>query len=330
MESANLATLERPCCMTAVSGRAETLHCLTCSDEFEFTRLPKQRGPKPKYCSSQCKQVRYGLRYEKKCPQCKVSFHDSCERGVYCSKKCGQRAHQESLHPTYYCRHCGKPCRPAHNKQNVFCSRRCCGLGKVARNIVRILLTRELRLLDKPLIECKVCFKPFRSRHNALCCSKRCSRVAWYQYKSNRDRAERNSKPTPICKCLWCGVVFTAEIHREYKYCSARCSKRANKRARKFNKAANKRMREAAVITGERINPYKVYLRDRGVCGLCGCRVSRKDVGIWSFTVDHITPVSKGGEHRYCNVQTAHMYCNTIKNDSESVLWIEWIDRPES
>jgi 5-methylcytosine-specific restriction endonuclease McrA len=32
-------------------------------------------------------------------------------------------------------------------------------------------------------------------------------------------------------------------------------------------------------------------------------------------TLDHIIPISKGGEHSYKNVQCAHRQCNVTKNN---------------
>ena len=32
-------------------------------------------------------------------------------------------------------------------------------------------------------------------------------------------------------------------------------------------------------------------------------------------SIDHIIPISKGGQHTWDNVQLAHMICNSIKNN---------------
>jgi hypothetical protein len=55
-----------------------------------------------------------------------------------------------------------------------------------------------------------------------------------------------------------------------------------------------------------------VFFRDSGKCGICG-----KDVGFEVGTLDHITPVTKGGSHTYDNVQLAHQSCNREKADNE-------------
>jgi hypothetical protein len=53
-----------------------------------------------------------------------------------------------------------------------------------------------------------------------------------------------------------------------------------------------------------------VYLRDNGVCGLCGKHVEPDDV-----SVDHILPISRGGQNTLDNYQLAHHRCNSAKNN---------------
>lgn len=56
------------------------------------------------------------------------------------------------------------------------------------------------------------------------------------------------------------------------------------------------------------------------VCQICGLKVNEFDVKDGHIrrlypTVDHITPLSKGGTHTWGNVQLAHMACNSGKCD---------------
>lgn len=48
---------------------------------------------------------------------------------------------------------------------------------------------------------------------------------------------------------------------------------------------------------------------DDGVCGICG-----EDVDPMNFHIDHVIPLSRGGEHGYHNVQVAHPLCNQEKH----------------
>ena len=65
----------------------------------------------------------------------------------------------------------------------------------------------------------------------------------------------------------------------------------------------------------EDVDPAVLHARDRGVCGVC-----RDPVGLELMHVDHIVPVTRGGEHSYANTRPAHPVCNIWKRarlDSE-------------
>lgn len=57
------------------------------------------------------------------------------------------------------------------------------------------------------------------------------------------------------------------------------------------------------------------------VCAICGGKCDMNDrswgaLGALYPTIDHITPMSKGGGHTWDNVQIAHAICNIIKSDN--------------
>ena len=52
-----------------------------------------------------------------------------------------------------------------------------------------------------------------------------------------------------------------------------------------------------------------VLRRDAGRCGICGLTIMEAN-----WHLDHIIPLSKGGEHSYANVQAAHARCNMRKH----------------
>lgn len=65
-----------------------------------------------------------------------------------------------------------------------------------------------------------------------------------------------------------------------------------------------------ALIKGrfvENVERGALFIRDYGVCGICKCSITGK------FEVDHIIPISRGGEHSYKNTQIAHPSCNRKK-----------------
>ena len=74
------------------------------------------------------------------------------------------------------------------------------------------------------------------------------------------------------------------------------------------------RIKEAFI---EKVEPMKVFERDNWICKLCNHPVSKlmdkRLVDIASL--DHIIPISKGGEHSYANTQLAHVSCNIRKGN---------------
>jgi 5-methylcytosine-specific restriction endonuclease McrA len=74
-------------------------------------------------------------------------------------------------------------------------------------------------------------------------------------------------------------------------------------------------VRRSAVAAGDPVRLEVVGERDGWLCGLCEAPV---DVDArWpdprSASIDHVVPVSVGGEHTYGNVQLAHLACNMSK-----------------
>jgi 5-methylcytosine-specific restriction endonuclease McrA len=55
--------------------------------------------------------------------------------------------------------------------------------------------------------------------------------------------------------------------------------------------------------------------RDEDTCRICGEPVdfTRQPPHPSAATIDHVIPLSRGGEHSYGNTQLAHLRCNTTK-----------------
>lgn len=67
----------------------------------------------------------------------------------------------------------------------------------------------------------------------------------------------------------------------------------------------------------EPISPAVVFRRDEFTCRLCGEPLDM--AARWpeprSPSIDHITPLSRGGDHLYSNIQAAHFVCNVRKGN---------------
>jgi 5-methylcytosine-specific restriction endonuclease McrA len=62
--------------------------------------------------------------------------------------------------------------------------------------------------------------------------------------------------------------------------------------------------------TSVRFSKTNVYLRDQYSCQYCGTGVNNN-----TATMDHVTPLSKGGKTNWENIVTACSPCNTAKSD---------------
>jgi 5-methylcytosine-specific restriction endonuclease McrA len=61
----------------------------------------------------------------------------------------------------------------------------------------------------------------------------------------------------------------------------------------------------------------EIFERDGWRCGICGERIDKTVVhpDRRSASLDHVVPLSKGGEHSRANVQAAHLGCNSTKGN---------------
>jgi hypothetical protein len=70
---------------------------------------------------------------------------------------------------------------------------------------------------------------------------------------------------------------------------------------------------------------YSLFLRDKGVCYICGCQCDWEDKkttpsgythpGETYPSIDHVLPIARGGKHSWANVRLACIKCNSLKSD---------------
>lgn len=81
---------------------------------------------------------------------------------------------------------------------------------------------------------------------------------------------------------------------------------------------AARRARNAGATTVHLIEAGEVYARDKWACYLCAGLI---DPALPPFhpdskTVDHVVPLSRGGQHTMDNVRAAHLRCNSAKGNA--------------
>lgn len=75
--------------------------------------------------------------------------------------------------------------------------------------------------------------------------------------------------------------------------------------------------RRAIMARGEEINHTEVFDFWDWICNICGEEISRfAGPDDWMrVTLEHVIPLSRGGQHVWENVRPAHWRCNMEKGD---------------
>lgn len=170
------------------------------------------------------------------------------------------------------------------------------------------------------------------TRRRARFCSVECRRA-----REKEDRVARNAARCRIWvgRCGICGTAFvspTPDGH-QVRMCSAECrseAKRTRERIRERVREETRRQiyaesymvndarRRASLLSAaEMFSRTEIADRDGWICQLCGEPVdpSLEWPHPLSQSLDHKTPLSKGGTHTRENCQLAHLKCNLAKGD---------------
>lgn len=121
-----------------------------------------------------------------------------------------------------------------------------------------------------------------------------------------------------VCKRDDCQRALAADYNREW-YRQYRAENGVSYAHDKYpeHRAAQKYERRTKMVAVGLVRPSDVFERDGWVCQLCLTPVDRSLM--WpdpaSKSLDHIVPVSMGGEHSPENVQLAHLGCNSSRSN---------------
>lgn len=231
-------------------------------------------------------------------------------RKAYCSRTCAMhgRVRVEGKAAgglvTFTCKGCAATVTRKWKNGTDFCTVRCRGRH-------RTLLSREAFALRRIAENWKP--EPNYAVEREIAALRRIAR-----YKS---------KGTTVRPCAHCGAKCAGI--GEYKRICVGCKQlvRAKDRAIQRKSEAGKarkredKARRRALTRGaaaDRIDPIKVFDRDKWRCHLCGCKTPRELRGSYSHNapeLDHVVPLSKGGAHTWGNVKCACRACNGAKSD---------------
>lgn len=237
------------------------------------------------------------------CVVCGVPFPGRSDRRV-CSDLCRSRARDKdqksSYWRDYYAKH-GDKLRVNHRRRQA---------------------AKRVQPQPRPCAQCGVAFSPKRDR--AVYCSRKCCYRAISVRSRDKENLRRRRKTAKrraslsARDCRQCGQSFKPLRRSGAVYCSERCGISAWAK-RHPEVAYAGRLRRRARLRGvetETIKPLVVFERDGWTCQLCGQPAPRRLLRTSSPhkpTVDHITPIAKGGTHTYANVQCACSRCNSRK-----------------
>ncbi|PRY10296.1 HNH endonuclease [Pontibacter ummariensis] len=267
------------------------------------------------------------------CIICKESFAPKTVKHLTCSAKCSKANKLAKWYAKIgkaTCVTCGvefqpkSPVNPEQGKLNRYCSLKCRSndpaFFEKRGHALRLIPARKGQNYSYVHFnKCRVCFNLFTAKYKAKAlCSDECRKVEYAAYlesqrQSQRQYAESVYKPKEF-NCKECGKAFTTVYGDKRKeYCSTRCSKKHLGRVAKGKRRARIRGQDY-----ESVNPFKVFIRDKWKCRICGINTPKKLRGTIEPNapeLDHIIPVAQGGSHTYSNVQCACRACNSKKSD---------------
>lgn len=164
---------------------------------------------------------------------------------------------------------------------------------------------------------CERCSKSFETLHpEQRMCGGSCAQFT------------RNDSVNPNVLCRQCGVSFRPKVSKHNTFCTRACAfaNHAAPRRERYTQRRDRQLRNADRLYHEvrrarllgaavgRVLRSDVFSRDGWRCRGCGVAVAtagwpRPDYA----TIDHIIPLSKGGEHSMGNVQLLCYHCNVKK-----------------
>lgn len=302
--------------------------CEQCGTEFT------SRQPNAKYCTPKCR-----------------------DRAKYLRKKSDTAPHTQKQ-----CAGCAKPFTP-HHPLATYCTNKCNKAEAERRRRQRKRGTE--RVTSKTCAICNATFSP--NTPTAKHCSSECRKAAkrkadrefmrkWRQENPqlNAERLKREDRELHLQRTnRW------RKAHPEQAKSMAKAYRQANRkseyeRMRRWPKdPVNKerhrtRMKQWAVRNPDKVAAYRVrraqaelsgnatrelinakWDASSKTCILCGKQIDDtiESPDPMSLTLEHLTPISRGGRHDLDNIDFAHRACNTKKGPKTLDEYREWMNR---
>lgn len=252
------------------------------------------------YCSKGCRDK--ALAHMVVCAVCGKEFKGRIHHGQrqkYCSRECQFKAQKKR--EDRVCLQCGKAFHPHNLSKGLYCSHQCAGLA-----------------MKKKRAQCAYCGRDHIADEGAYC-SKGCEKAAYREGFGGQfdDMVEwmgwLSRTFMDMRECELCGDMFRAR--RDNTRRCPQCRRYLRNRHHELRIYRNGKPDLSITL-------WKVYQRDKGYCRGCGLRLSfDHDPNDDEYpSIDHIVPLSKGGLHRWDNVQLMCRGCNSLKCDEEPAV----------
>lgn len=227
-----------------------------------------------------------------KCVVCGAEFTPARgTKGLCCGSRCSTeytKIYYSKPKQKAICKECGQEFMIGRKTGTIFCSRKCQAnyYGRVRHEEAQIKANQAA----------------FIRAANRLVARKKKER------EEERQRFIQTANKLKLC--MECGELFVS--HNGAICCSEDCKSRRENRRRD----EHRRYRDTAEPDYS-ITLLKLMKRDRCCCKECGKELNintdpcSKDYP----TIDHIKPISKGGAHKWSNVQLLCRSCNSRKRD---------------
>lgn len=194
----------------------------------------------------------------------------------------------------------------------TYCSARCRNRAKALRD------GRTLWVLSERA--CSHCGSQFTARRSSdRYCSRSHLREAGLLKGRERSKARANNPvgTVTVKACEDCGILVVGIAGRNGVGRRRVCPQCRRDRQ---NRRVVVRSRRTGRTVAEKVTIQYLLERDDARCQLCTERVrpDRRWPDPLSPSIDHVVPLSLGGEHTRSNTQLAHLRCNQSKNNRPS------------
>lgn len=165
------------------------------------------------------------------------------------------------------------------------------------------------------------CFYPRRDRKSGLSsrckdCSKKRAK-GWFDLNPERQRANARAWAEANPEKKRGSYASWKERNKEHKKSYDARTHQQNKGRRREYWHSRRAKKRAATGTVSKNIVQKLLLLQRRKCVCCGKPLGR------DFHLDHIVPLSRGGEHSDSNLQLLRAKCNLQKGTKDPILFMQ-------